>query len=164
MKKVLKVITVYEDEKTLRKISKDIPLEEVTSEKFHKFLDNLKITALNSELPQGWEPAGLAAIQVGEEKNVFIAIDLDTGDFKEFINPRIKTIGEKTSIDIEGCLSIPDLTGYVERPKKVKVTYLDRFGKQHTERLSGFNARIVQHEYDHLIGVLFTDKLVNNGN
>ena len=155
----MKIITVNEDEKTLRKISKDIPIEEINTPKFHQFLEDLKETAMNAQMPKGWEPAGLAAIQVGEEKKVFIAIDIDTGEFKEFINPKVKVIGDKESIDLEGCLSIPDTTGYVKRPKKVKITYLDRFGVSHTERLSGFNAKIVQHENDHLLGILFTDKL-----
>ncbi len=160
MNTVLKVITVEKDEKTLRKISKDVPIEEINTPQFHQFLENLKVTALNSKLPKGWEPAGLAAIQVGVDKKVFIAIDLETGEFTEYINPKLKTVGDKESIEIEGCLSIPDTTGYVKRPKKIKITYLDRFGNSHTERLSGFDARIVQHEYDHLIGILFTDKLV----
>src|SRR5690606_28571260 len=155
----MKIITVEQDEKPLRKISKDIPIEEINTPQFHKFLEDMKETASNAPMPKGWEPAGLAAIQVGEDKKVFIAIDIDTGEFKEYINPKIKVIGDKESIDLEGCLSIPNTTGYVKRPKKVKITYLDRFGVSHTERLSGFNAKIVQHENDHLLGILFTDKL-----
>ncbi|KKR06147.1 MAG: Peptide deformylase [candidate division WS6 bacterium GW2011_GWF2_39_15] len=159
MIKLLKVLTTDDDEKTLRMISNEIPMEEITSDTFHKFLDALKATAVNAELPEGWEPAGLAAIQVGVPKAVFISLDIDTGEFTEYINPKIKVIGDKQSSDLEGCLSLPGVTGYVKRPKKIKVTYLDRYGKSHTQRLSGFNSKIVQHEYDHLIGILFTDKL-----
>ena len=63
-------------------------------------------------------------------------------------------------MDIEGCLSIPGVFGKVERFKSVKIKYQDLKGKQHEEEVNGFLARVIQHEYDHLEGILFIDKAI----
>lgn len=164
MKKPLQILTIDKDEKILRTASQQVTLEEILTPKFQKLITDLIEAALNAPMPRGWEPAGLAAIQVGVPKALFVASDIYTGQFKEYINPKIKIIGEKETLEIEGCLSIPKATGYVSRPKKIKITYLDREGNQHTDRVSGFNSRILQHEYDHTVGILFTDRMVENGN
>ncbi len=155
-----KILTIPEYELTLRKQSLPVSKEEILTIEFQKFLDKLIQTAQHARLPDGWQTAGLAAVQVGVEKQVLLIRELGTDNFKEYINPVYDVIGTSTSKGLEGCLSIPNVTGYVIRPKKIKVTYLDRQGKQHKERLSGWDARIFLHEYDHLIGVLFTDKMI----
>ncbi len=154
---MLKIITVDDNEKFLRQISKSVNIEDINTDKFQEFLDDLIYTAENAKLAPGWITAGLAAIQVGEPINVFILKDVDDDGYKVYINPEYELIGDACAKGLEGCLSIPGQTGKVIRPKKIKIKYLDRFGKKHKEKLTGWDARIFLHEYDHLIGVLFTD-------
>ncbi len=155
----LRILTVPEFEETLRTKSKNVPVEEITGEKLQKALKQLHATVKNSPEQTGWEAAGLSAIQVGLPINVFLAMDVDTRQFIEYINPQVKTIGTGQELGIEACLSIPELTGKVRRHKKIKVTYYDKNGNKVKKQLSGYNARIVLHEMDHLEGVLFTDRL-----
>lgn len=112
---------------------------------------------------------GLAAPQVGLSLRMFVvdgkamegAIEGDTqtmDDFKKvFINPEIlEEDGDEWAFE-EGCLSIPDIREDVWRPERLLIRYFDENFEEHTEELSGIKARIVQHEYDHIEGVLFTD-------
>lgn len=106
---------------------------------------------------------GLAAPQIGKSIRVFIADaspldDEKTKDFKKvFINPTIlEEYGEEWGYD-EGCLSIPGIRGEVIRPSKVKIHYFDENWKEHTEEFDGMPARIIQHEYDHIEGILFVE-------
>jgi peptide deformylase len=105
---------------------------------------------------------GLAAIQVGEPKRV-ITMDLakkdDPKDPQVFINPEILWTSEDKAIYEEGCLSIPEYYSDVERPAQVKVKYVDLEGKAHELEASGLLATCLQHEIDHLNGVLFIDHL-----
>lgn len=100
---------------------------------------------------------GLAAPQVGELIRLFV---YDVGDGPHVvINPRIlRTAGEE--LGNEGCLSIPRLQGDVLRATKVTATWLDQHGRKIRKSVDGFTARVFQHEYDHLFGILFTDKAV----
>ena len=99
----------------------------------------------------GW---GLAAPQVGVNEQIFV-ITID-GDILAVINPVItKKIG--TSVMEEGCLSIPRKQIKVERPEEIEVEFLDLHGQTVVMKLSGVWARVFQHEYDHLQGVLITD-------
>jgi peptide deformylase len=105
---------------------------------------------------------GLAAIQVGEPKRV-ITMDLakkeDPKNPQVFINPEILWASEDKAIYEEGCLSIPEYYSDVERPAQVKVKYLDLDGKTHELEATGLLATCLQHEIDHLNGVLFIDHL-----
>jgi peptide deformylase len=115
----------------------------------------------------GAHGVGLAAPQVGLSIRLFIidAVpfaedDEALKDFKKvFINPQIKEeSGDKWAFN-EGCLSIPDIREDVNRHQNLTITYLDQDWKEHTESYSGLAARVIQHEYDHIEGKLFTDKL-----
>ena len=75
------------------------------------------------------------------------------------INPKIKILTKKTDIDWEGCLSVPGLRGKVERPKKIKYSGLDTKGKRIETIAEDFHARVVQHEYDHLLGILYPQRM-----
>lgn len=99
---------------------------------------------------------GLAAPQVGILKRIFVIDDYETTK-EVFINP---TIEEKEGVveGFEGCLSVPEKLGKVDRAKKIFIKYQDVRGKQKELEAEDFLARIVQHEYDHLEGVLYTDK------
>ena len=110
---------------------------------------------------------GLAAPQVHESLRMFVAmLDADgqgEGDATVFINPEITVIGDQTVEGWEGCLSIPDIRGRVLRAQHVKVSALDRAGKRFEVDLKDFPARVVQHENDHLDGVLFFDRMKSLG-
>ncbi|HJF84134.1 peptide deformylase [Megamonas hypermegale] len=97
---------------------------------------------------------GLAAPQVGESIQV-VVIDVGEG-LIELVNPEIVRM-EGTETDSEGCLSVPEIYGDVERAAKVSVKYLNRQGKNHRITATGLLARCLQHEIDHLHGRLFID-------
>ena len=100
---------------------------------------------------------GLAAPQVGVLRRIAIVEFEDK--YYELINPRIlKSSGGV--IGEEGCLSVPGVRGKVKRPETITVTYLDRMGKRHKEEITGILARVFCHEIDHLDGVLFVDKMI----
>lgn len=110
---------------------------------------------------------GLAAPQVGHSIRVFVVDTeqvkleegLERGIKKVFINPeKIEETGTEYAYE-EGCLSIPDIRADVNRKEKIKLKYLDENFKEHTEIFEGTNARVIQHEYDHLEGVLFIEKI-----
>jgi len=105
---------------------------------------------------------GLAAIQVGEPKRV-IVMDLAKGDEPKapryFVNPEILWASEETAPYEEGCLSVPEIYDEVERPARVKLRWMDYDGKVVEEDAEGLFAVCIQHEIDHLNGVLFIDHL-----
>ena len=120
--------------------------------KLAKLLDDMYDTMIEHD------GVGLAAPQIGIDKRIAIVdIDDELGTI-EMINPRIiNTSGEQTGP--EGCLSFPDLFGEVTRPNYVKIEAFDRKGKKFTLEAEEFLARAIQHEIDHLDGVLFTSKV-----
>ncbi len=127
---------------------------EVTSfdEKLHTLLDDMKETMYEAK------GVGLAAPQVGVLKRVFVMDIHDEKGFIEVINPVfIETKGEQ--ISCEGCLSIPGYEGEVRRPQYVKIKAQDRYGKEFIYEGTGLGAICVSHEYDHLDGILFKDKV-----
>lgn len=110
---------------------------------------------------------GLAAIQVGVPKRLLV-MDLqekneETGatirEPRVFINPEILQTSEEMSVYNEGCLSVPDQYADVERPRTVHARWLDRDGKRHEQELDEMLATCLQHEMDHLEGILFIDHL-----
>lgn len=104
---------------------------------------------------------GLAAPQIGVSKRV-VVIDRSFGescdDILALINPVFTTSGSEVSAE-EGCLSVPGIYEDVTRPEKVSVTYRDITGAEHSFETDGFLARVIQHETDHLNGILFVDRL-----
>jgi peptide deformylase len=102
---------------------------------------------------------GLSAVQVGVQKRLFITDVPQSGGKIVAINPIIKEFSEKRRIYDEGCLSIPGITGEVERPDSVLLEYTDLKGKIRKLRAHGLLATCIQHEYDHLNGMLFIDRL-----
>lgn len=119
------------------------------------------------ETMYGSEGVGLAAPQIGRNIRL-VVIDADpvaetfpecAGRRMTLINPEIDVLdGEKVSRP-EGCLSVPGLSENVSRVEHIRLNWLDENFEEHEEEISGFLARIVQHEYDHLDGVIFTDRL-----
>ena len=105
---------------------------------------------------------GLAAIQVGEPLRMLVIDLAKEGEEpapQVFINPEILEKSDERSVYEEGCLSIPDYYAEVERPAKVRVAYLDREGKEREVEADGLLATCLQHEIDHLNGMLFIDHI-----
>jgi peptide deformylase len=152
----LREIIILPD-KQLRLVSK--PIEKVTAE-IRTLADDMLETMY--EAPG----IGLAAIQVAQPLRL-ITMDLAKKDEngettpkpRVFINPEIIAKSEETSIYEEGCLSIPEYYEEVERPARVRVRFTDLDGKVHEEDAEGLYATCIQHEIDHLNGVLFVDYL-----
>jgi len=105
---------------------------------------------------------GLAAIQIGVPKRIIvmdISRDEDKKEPRYFVNPVIKNKNDITSKYEEGCLSVPDQFAEIERPNECEVEYLDYNGKKQLLKADGLLATCIQHEMDHLEGVLFIDYL-----
>ncbi len=105
---------------------------------------------------------GLAAPQIGILRRLIVmdaARDDDPPGPLVMVNPEILALSDEMRVHEEGCLSIPEVTAEVERPAEIRVAYLDREGKPQEAELEGILATIVQHEIDHLNGVLFIDYL-----
>lgn len=103
---------------------------------------------------------GIAAPQVGINRNVFWVQRFDKEDepFEFYVNPKIIWRSALLRQGMEGCLSIPGISAEVLRNYTIKIIYWDSEGKYHEEMVEGFTAVVFQHEYDHLNGVLFTDR------
>lgn len=105
---------------------------------------------------------GLAAIQIGVPRQMLVIDVSKEGEDKQplvFINPKVLTTSDERSVYEEGCLSIPDYYAEVERPATITVEYIDLEGKQLTAKADGLLATCLQHEIDHLNGVLFIDHI-----
>jgi peptide deformylase len=142
----------------LREISS--PVEEVTDE-LRRLIDDMFETMYAAP------GIGLAAIQVGVPKRLLV-IDLQepeeeggepVRDPMVFINPEILEASNTLQVYSEGCLSVPDMYAEVERPDRIRARWLDRDGKAHEKELDGLIAICLQHEMDHLEGILFIDHL-----
>lgn len=117
--------------------------------------------------------AGLAGPQIGLGKAVIIFAVDDDPDLKKFrkdlketmpktvwLNPSYEPIGKDMSEDWEGCFSVPDVAGLVKRYTKIRYTAFDKMGTKITGTATGFLARVIQHETDHINGILFTEKAI----
>ena len=147
---IKKILT--EPNKILRQISK--PVEKVGKEE-KQLMDDMLETMYSAN------GIGLAAIQIGVPKRI-IVMDLGKDDKKEplyFVNPVIKNKDSLKSTYEEGCLSVPNQFAEIDRPKKCDIEYLDYNGKEKLLKADGLLATCIQHEIDHLEGVLFIDYL-----
>ncbi|MEA2042206.1 MAG: peptide deformylase [Bacteroidota bacterium] len=144
--------------KVLRKTAVDFELKDPEAD---KLIDNLYETMGKAD------GLGLAAPQAGVSKRLFV-IDATSlaGDYpeladfrKEFINAKIIERSQETETSNEGCLSIPGIHEDVERSSKIRIQYYDRNWEFHDETFEGISAIVMQHEHDHLDGILFTDKV-----
>jgi peptide deformylase len=114
------------------------------------------------ETMKEYQGIGLAAPQVHESVRLFIAgsIDEEHGfPLTILANPEITIVGPEVVEDWEGCLSIPDVRGRVPRARQIQARALDRQGRKVELKVSGYTARVIQHETDHLDGVLFLDRM-----
>ena len=141
----------------LRAKARTVDKAELKNPVFQNFVDSMIDTMYE------YSGVGLAAPQVHESVRLFVAmLDADgrgDGDATVFNNPEISVKGDQVVEGWEGCLSIPDIRGRVPRAQHISVTALDRTGKRFELDLKDFPARVVQHETDHLDGVLFFDRM-----
>lgn len=144
----------------LRKVAQEIPED---------FEDLDQLIADLFETMRASDGIGLAAPQLGKSLRIFVVdtspVSEDKGepelkDFKKvFINPYIlDEWGDRWSFE-EGCLSVPNLREEVSRPSNIRIEYYDENWKLHEEEYKGIRARVLQHEYDHLDGKIFVDKI-----
>jgi peptide deformylase len=152
----------------LRARARAIDAAVITSSRVQQLIDDM------FETMHEYQGVGLAAPQVHESVRLFVAgfapapDDEDDGEERTrvpgvptmaLINPEITPLSQETVEDWEGCLSIPDIRGRVPRARQILVRAYDRHGKRLEMKASGFTARVIQHETDHLDGVLFFDRM-----
>ncbi len=101
---------------------------------------------------------GLAAPQVSVSKRLIVIGDADKKSFTVYVNPEITFFSHEKSVNEEGCLSLPKIYGLVKRPKKIHLKYQDLDGKVNKVKIKDFTAIVLQHEIDHLNGILFIDR------
>jgi len=155
---IQKILTVPSS--ILRKRSKPV---KKFDKKIKQLVNDLIDTAKAAEEPKG---VGLSAIQIGKPIRVFV---IKKGKkFIPFINPKItwqskkmhSQVLEKEKLFMEGCLSVPSYYGFVDRPYVVKLKWQDLEGKTHQEKFEGKESAFVQHELDHLNGIIFVDRVL----
>ncbi len=148
---IKKILT--EPNKTLRQISK--PVEKVGKEE-QKLMDDMLETMYDAK------GIGLAAIQIGEPLRI-IVMDISKNEKEKnpmyFVNPVVKKKNIELSTYEEGCLSVPNQFAEIDRPSKCDVEYLDYDGEKKILKAEGLLATCIQHEMDHLEGILFIDYL-----
>jgi len=145
----------------LRKIAENVSRRDLKSPLMQKFIDDM------IETMKEYDGVGLAADQVFESKQIAA---LEVGDNPRYpdkppvaltvlVNPQVTPLSDEMEDDWEGCLSIPDLRGRVPRYKSVRVRALDRHGEAIDFIAKDFHARVIQHEFDHLNGKVYLDRM-----
>lgn len=159
MGKVLKVREVGDP--ILEKVCDKVDIKNIN----HETLDIIEDLKATLEFGTG---LGIAAPQIGISKRIIVVgakkENIKYNDAEEvpvtaMINPTWKKLSEETDIQYEGCMSVPQIRGRVERYKNIELTYYDENGNKIVRELNGFFARLVQHECDHLEGIVFLEKV-----
>ena len=146
----------------LRQVSRKLTKEEILSPEIEKLISDMWETmehagGIGLAAPQIAIPIKMTVIRVPKESQRYP----ESEESKDYIifNPKITFLTEETQSFWEGCLSVPGLRGYVERPKKIRVNYLNENALEQTIELEGFLATVFQHELDHLEGKLYIDRM-----
>jgi peptide deformylase len=145
----------------LRRVTEPLSSGELQSPSCQKFIDDMV------ETMKEYDGVGLAADQVHASKQIAVLEVADNPRYPEkpkvpltvLVNPKITPLTEEIEEDWEGCLSIPDLRGTVPRYKSIRVQALDRSGKELDFIANDFHARVIQHEWDHLNGKVYLDRM-----
>jgi peptide deformylase len=145
----------------LRKVTEPLSARELQSAACQKFIDDMVATM------KEYDGVGLAADQVHESKQIVVLEVADNPRYPDkpkvpltvLMFPKITPLTEEMADDWEGCLSIPDLRGQVPRYKTIRVQALDRAGKELNFIANDFHARVIQHEWDHLNGKVYLDRM-----
>ncbi|OGH88592.1 MAG: peptide deformylase [Candidatus Magasanikbacteria bacterium RIFOXYC2_FULL_42_28] len=153
---ILPVLT--EPNKILRRVGDKLTMADLTTPKMKKFITDL------TETMYAKDGVGIASPQVGNSIQLCVIAKNFTPDKKRdlvLVNPAWKKTTTKTAWDMEGCLSVPGIYGEVKRYTEIKVTALSETGAPLQFKANKFFCRIIQHEVDHLNGILFIDKARN---
>lgn len=154
VRKILKI-----GDPLLRKTSEVVSPDELGTKEFKKLIRDMFDTMRHAD------GVGLAAPQIGIMKKIVVVGSEPDDDGsvtvpeKILINPEITPLTESVDGNWEGCLSVPGMRGYVERPNKIRMKWMDEKGNSHDETIQGYQAVVYQHECDHLNGVLYVDRL-----
>lgn len=150
---------------TLKQVARPLSIDEILSEETKQLIQDMLDTM------QHENGIGIAAPQINRSvQAALIKISLDNPRYPQnatenstplfiIFNPVITVLDETLQGFWEGCLSVPGLRGYVERPRKIRVDYLDEAAQQRSIELEGFLATVFQHELDHLFGVLYVERI-----
>ena len=146
----------------LRQVARPLSETEIQSEEVHLLVDDMVDTlkyagGIGLAAPQVNESVRLALIEIPHSGSRYG--ELEPIPLTVFVNPVITILEEQVAGSWEGCLSIPGLRGWVERPQKILVDYLDLELNVHKRVFSGFHATVCQHEFDHLDGHLYVDRI-----
>tara|TARA_Y100000994_G_scaffold119628_1_gene98335 strand:+ start:354 stop:881 length:528 start_codon:yes stop_codon:yes gene_type:complete len=146
----------------LRVEAKPFTLEEILSEETEILLRDMwdsleEAGGIGLAAPQIGISKQLAVIKLSEESDRYP--DMETTEPYVIFNPQITVLDKEVQGFWEGCLSVPGLRGYVERPRKVRIDYLDENADERTIEVEDFLATVFQHELDHLIGMLYVDRM-----
>ena len=146
----------------LREEAKPFTFEEILSEDTEILLKDMwdsleEAGGIGLAAPQIGISKQLAIIKLSEESDRYP--DMETSEAYIIFNPKITVLDKEKQGFWEGCLSVPGLRGYVERPRKVKIDFLDENAKERTIEVEDFLATVFQHELDHLIGMLYVDRM-----
>jgi len=152
---------VPENHPALHSIAEEVTAEELAGGFVDKLVKDMR-SALKTYDVDGFVAVAIAAPQIGVSKRVFLIQDQskDRDALPSFVavNPRIIKTSKKTDLVGEGCLSIPEYYGTVKRHRNVTMRALDEHGTEFERGAGGLLAQIMQHEHDHLDGILFTDR------
>ena len=149
----------------LEKVSEEIDISKIDSQ-ILDIIDDLKQTL---EFGTGY---GIAAPQIGINKRIIVVgakkenikyNDAQDIPITAMINPTWKKLSDDVDTQYEGCMSVPQIRGKVQRYKEIELTYFDEKGAKITKQLNGFFARLIQHECDHLDGIVFLEKVKEHG-
>ena len=146
----------------LRESAAAFPEKDINTPRFHDLIQDMRDTlhhagGIGLAAPQINEGVQVAIIEISEGPSRYG--DLGAVEFSIFVNPRVTVLNSERKGYWEGCLSVPGLRGFVNRPQAIEVDYLDAEGCVQQRRFSGFAATVVQHEFDHLIGKLYIDRI-----
>lgn len=149
---------------TLRKVARPLPDSEILSDEISRLVRDMIDTlhdygGIGLAAPQVNESIRLAMIEIPSEGSRYG--DLESLSLTVFVNPVVSILDSPQAGFWEGCLSVPGLRGWVERPQRVRVDYKDLELNDHSQEFEGFHATVIQHEFDHLDGVLYVDRMTD---
>jgi peptide deformylase len=147
---------------SLRTLATPFPEQDIHSDRFRDLIQDMRDTlhaagGIGLAAPQINEMVQVAIIEIDEGPSRYG--DLGAVEFSVFVNPRVTVLNPEAKGYWEGCLSVPGLRGFVNRPQSIQVDYLDADGCVQQRCFEGFAATVVQHEFDHLIGKLYIDHI-----
>lgn len=146
--------------------AEEVDLSMINKKEIKQIIEDLKETMFYQE-----GCLGLAAPQIGINKRIIVIhVDKEKCCYQDsedvpttvIINPKWRKLSDDMYIEYEGCASVPELRGKVERYKNIEVTYYTEKGEKKVKKVSGFTARDIQHECDHLDGIIFLDKVISS--